>query len=35
MEKNSLIEKEYINLKYEHNKEIKELKKIIADKLSH
>lgn len=35
MEKNSLIEKEYINLKYEHNKEMKEFKKTIGDKLCH
>jgi len=30
MEKNSLIEKEYINLKYEHSKETKEYKKQIS-----
>jgi hypothetical protein len=33
VEKNSLIEKEYINLKYEQSKEIKELKKFYCDKI--
>lgn len=28
-----MIEKEYINLKYEHNKEMKNLKKTISDKI--
>lgn len=33
MERNSLIEKEYINLKYEHNKELKDMKKQFSQQL--
>jgi wobble nucleotide-excising tRNase len=33
IEKNNLIEKEYINLKYEHNKEIKNLKKTLKEQV--
>ncbi len=33
MEKNILIEREYINLKYQHNREIKDLKRNITFKI--
>ncbi len=33
IEKNSLIEKQYLNLKYQHNKEVKNLKKHYKEKI--